>query len=69
MLARLALIRIDQGILAVAASLDPPDLRARDALHLATALSVRADLAVFVTYDHRLAAAARAVQLKVLSPA
>ncbi|MDA2931329.1 PIN domain-containing protein [Acidobacteria bacterium AH-259-O06] len=37
-LARLALVRIDDGILATAAALDPPHLRALDAIHLATAL-------------------------------
>ena len=37
-LARLALVRIDDAILATAAALDPSHLRALDAIHLATAL-------------------------------
>ncbi len=35
-----------------------PTLRSLDALHLATALSVRDEIGVFVTYDQRLAEAA-----------
>ena len=67
-LARLALIRLHDSILAEAASLEPPNLRALDAIHMATALSLRGDLAAFVTYDRRLAEAAAAARLKVWAP-
>ena len=44
-----------------------PELRSLDAAHLATALSLEVDLD-FVTYDDRLAAAARAAGLRVVQP-
>lgn len=44
-----------------------PELRSLDASHLATALSLEVDLD-FVTYDDRLAAAARAAGLRVVQP-
>ena len=52
-----------------AAAVRPPGLRTLDAIHLATALELGADLDAFVTYDDRLAAAARALGLPVVSPA
>lgn len=39
----LALLPLDGAVLDEAASIDPADLRSLDALHLATALSVRSD--------------------------
>ncbi len=53
-----ALLPLDDSILDQAASLGPPLLRTLDALHLATALSVREDIGVLFTYDERLAEAA-----------
>jgi len=44
-----------------------PELCSLDAAHLATALSLEVDLD-FVTYDDRLAAAARAAGLRVVQP-
>ena len=69
LLARVALVDTDRRILAAAASLDPPTLRTLDAIHLATALAVREDLAALVTYDRRLRAAAERAHLDVLAPA
>ena len=69
LLARVALVDTDRRILAAAAALDPPTLGTLDAIHLATALAVREDLAALVTYDRRLRAAAEGVQLDVLAPA
>jgi predicted nucleic acid-binding protein len=51
------------------AVISPPSVRTLDAIHLATAMSVHPDLDAFVTYDNRLAAAARALGLPVVSPA
>ena len=51
------------------ARLQPPELRTPDALHLATALSLGADLGVLITYDERLALAAHAAAVAVVSPA
>jgi len=67
-MARVALVDVDRRILAAAAALDPPALRTLDAIHLATALAVREDLAAIVTYDRRLAAAAERVHLEVNVP-
>ena len=67
-LARIALIRIDDPVLAAAARVAPPDLRTLDAIHLATARSLDG-LAGIVTYDARLGRAASRARLKVWSPA
>ncbi|MBM4440552.1 MAG: type II toxin-antitoxin system VapC family toxin [Candidatus Rokubacteria bacterium] len=67
-LARVALVEIDRTILTAAAALNPAGLRTLDAIHLATALSLRADLAAFVTYDRRLGAAAELADLEVSAP-
>lgn len=52
-----------------AADVGPPTIRALDAIHLATALVMGSELAEFVTYDRRLADAARAAGLEVFAPA
>jgi len=39
-----------------------------DAIHLASALSIRADLSAFLAYDHRLVAAAAGAGLESISP-
>ncbi len=46
-----ALIPLEDALLDEATSLDPPALRSLDALHLATALSIRDDLGAFYSYD------------------
>jgi uncharacterized protein len=66
--ARLTLIPVDDDVLRAAAELDPPELRTLDALHLATALSLGADLGVLLTYDRRMLAAAHAAGLRVDAP-
>ena len=65
---RIALIDIDRPVLDAASELRPLDLRSLDAIHLATALSVRSELAGLVTYDQRLAAAATRSRLGVWAP-
>lgn len=64
----IALIPIDEGILRGAAELSPRALRALDAIHLATAVSLGSDVAALVTYDARLASAASAAGLEVRAP-
>jgi predicted nucleic acid-binding protein len=64
----IALMPVDDTVLDEAGSLDPKPLRSLDALHLATALSVRDELGVFLTYDERLADAARDQGLNVREP-
>src|SRR5438067_12994385 len=46
----------------------PPRLRTLDAIHLATALDLEEDLDFLVTYDKRLAEAAREAGLQVVAP-
>lgn len=67
-LERVGLVRIDAEILTLAASVEPLDLRTLDAIHLATALSLRDELAAIVTYDRRLAEAAASVRISVWAP-
>lgn len=64
----IALIPIDDEVLAIARRLDPSELRSLDAVHLATALSIRDDLGALFSYDARLTAAATAAGLHVLGP-
>lgn len=63
-----ALLPLDDAVLDEATSLQPAGLRSLDALHLATALSVRDELGVFVTYDERLGVAASDRGLNVVEP-
>lgn len=65
---RIGLIPLDRAVVDAAGELNPSELRALDAIHLATALSVGADLAGVVTYDDRLGAAARRVRIEVWRP-
>ncbi len=66
-LAAVGALEIDAAIAATAAVLEPPSLRTLDAIHLASALSLY-HVDAFVTYDARLAEAARAIGLPVASP-
>lgn len=63
------IVQLDAAIGRVAASLAPPGLRTLDAIHLATALVFASELDAFVTYDDRLAEAARSLGLPVVRPA
>jgi predicted nucleic acid-binding protein len=62
-------IELNPTLAGVAAALGPPLLRTLDAIHLATALALMPELDAFVTYDDRLAEAARALGLPVVRPA
>lgn len=57
-LAGLALVPVDDKVMSAAARVEPSSLRTLDALHLATALSLGADIGVLIAYDQRLLAAA-----------
>jgi predicted nucleic acid-binding protein len=63
------LVDMNAGIRILAQTVAPVTVRSLDAIHLATALHVRAQLTSFVTYDKRLADAARAAGLSVDAPA
>lgn len=68
-LASLDLLEIDVVVRANAAAITPPTVRSLDALHLATALELAADLEALVTYDKRLGEAAEAAGLAWAAPA
>lgn len=68
LLTGLYLVQMDDALLDEAAELDPSTLRSLDAIHLAAARSLRDDLGPLVTYDARLATAARALGLVVVAP-
>jgi uncharacterized protein len=71
-LARIDRIGIDAAIRATAAAYVDPYLRSLDAIHLATADELIASgktVSAFVTYDTRLAEAARGAGLTVTAPA
>ncbi|MGB6554893.1 MAG: type II toxin-antitoxin system VapC family toxin [Candidatus Binataceae bacterium] len=65
---RVHLIRLDDSLLDAAATLDARVLRSLDAIHLAAAQRVAAELEVLVTYDQRMAEAAAALGFEVRAP-
>ena len=67
-LERINLIPISQEIIELATNESTPALRAMDAIHLATALTMREDLGAVFVYDTDLHAAALAHQLNPLAP-
>ncbi len=66
---RLVEVELTDEVLGRAASIRPAALRSIDAIHLASALSIRRELTAFVAYDKRLLAAARETGLSAASPA
>lgn len=68
-LSRFELIRVNNRVLSIAGALLPAELRSLDAVHLATAQLLGDDLAQLVTYDARMAEAARSLGWAVTAPA
>jgi len=64
----LDLVPVSSRLLREAAAVESPFLRTLDAIHLSTAAGLRESLTAFVTYDSRLAAAAKDVGLPVTAP-
>ena len=64
----ITLLNVTTQIYEEAARIDPPSLRALDALHLAVALDLGDDLESIVTYDDRLAEAATANGVPTTAP-
>ena len=62
------LVDLDPSIRILAQTVQPVTIRSLDAIHLGTALKIRATLISFVTYDKRLADAATAAGLPVDMP-
>jgi predicted nucleic acid-binding protein len=67
-LERIDLVRVNGRMLNLAGSLLPVELRSLDAIHLATASRLGAELSEIVTYDERMVAAARSMGLKTATP-
>lgn len=67
-LAGFHLVLVDNTVLARAGRMDPPGLRTLDTIHLVSALSLEDPDLEFITYDNRLAEAARAHGLRLLQP-
>jgi predicted nucleic acid-binding protein len=67
-LATITLLPLDDAVLERAAGLRSPELRSLDALHLATALELAANLDRFYCYDRRLADAAAMLGIEVRNP-
>ena len=65
---RLVTIPLNTTIARAAESVGPAYLRSLDAVHLASAVSIRDQIAAFVSYDKRLRNAAEAEGLTVVSP-
>lgn len=63
-----ALLPLDDSLLDQASALEPAGLRSLDAIHLATALSIRDDIGAFFTYDQRLGEAAADHGFSVVHP-
>lgn len=67
-IAGLGLVPVDVELLHRASVLDLGGIRSLDAVHLASALSLEADLGAMVVYDRRLAEAAVAAGVSVAAP-
>ncbi len=67
-LAVVTLLDISDTVIESASRLPDPMLRSLDAIHLATAMLIREDVNVLLSYDDRLTAAAASHGLKTASP-
>ena len=68
LVSQLDLIPLSGALIGEAADAGDPVLRTLDAIHLASALSIRIELTAFVAYDNRLLAAAKAAGIKPIRP-
>jgi predicted nucleic acid-binding protein len=67
-LQRIDLVRVNDRILNAAGVLRPPELRSLDAIHLATAQELEDELSALVTYDDKMATAAKQLGYKIVQP-
>jgi predicted nucleic acid-binding protein len=67
-LRRVQLLRVNDRVLSEAGRLEPTELRSLDAIHLASASQLGASVGQIVTYDERMAEAAKAIGWTVASP-
>lgn len=61
-------VALTPAVVAAARTLDPPTVRTLDAIHVASALVLGGSVESVVTYDTRVAQAARAAGLRVIAP-
>jgi predicted nucleic acid-binding protein len=66
--AQISVVEVSETIRTSAAALEPATVRSLDALHLATAIEIGDALDAVITYDARMAEAARSVGLAVTAP-
>lgn len=69
LLAGMGLLEVERTLLQEAIAIEPITVRTLDAIHLAAAGALGADLTAFATYDARLSAAAAGYGLPVIAPA
>ena len=67
-MAQVSVIELGESIRTRASVLEPATVRSLDALHLATAIEIGDVLDAVITYDARMAAAARSLGLAVTAP-
>ena len=67
-MSHLDVVRINDRVLRSAGTLLPTQLCSLDAIHLATAAALGADLARLCTYDEQLAGAATELGMTVVAP-
>jgi uncharacterized protein len=65
---RVDLLRINDRVLDAAGSLEPPELRSLDAIHISSALQFGDELTALVTYDERMKTAASLIGCRVAQP-
>jgi predicted nucleic acid-binding protein len=68
MFAGLDVIPLSDEVVTVAGEVGEPTLRSLDAIHLASALAIRAELSAVCVYDRKLFAASESSGLAVVSP-
>ena len=68
LLERISLLHLDEVLLDKAAGLDGAVIRSLDAIHLAAAQALGEELVELVTYDHRMAEAARRIDIPISAP-
>ncbi len=68
LLGEIDLVPLHRHVQDLACTVGAPPLRTLDALHLASAIVIQAELTAFVAFDHRLVDAARTARLPVVTP-
>ena len=67
-LQRIDLVRVNDRVLTAAGMLSPAELRSLDAIHLTTAQQLGEELGALVTYDDRMATAAKRLGYRIVQP-